>query len=64
MADQAKIVADKINRLTKYVNDLRNRKAAGLTSQQALRSPEAYTKWIDREIEMHAKKIEALRTKG
>lgn len=62
MAD-AKVSQDKVLRLIKYVDDLKQKLAGGMFGPKHANAPEVYKAWLKREIDQHTKKIEALRLK-
>jgi len=60
MAD-AKNSQDKVNRLQKYVDDLKQKLNGGMFGAKHAKAPEVYAAWLKREIDQHTKKIDRLK---
>ncbi len=51
---------DKLTRLTRYVDDLKNKLTSPVPQKRA-KSPETYKTFLRREIETHSRKIDELK---
>lgn len=60
---QDKHALEKINRLTIYVESLKQKLNSGMFGAKHANAPEVYRAWLKREIDQHSKKIESLRLK-
>jgi len=61
---QSKLAADRVVKLTKYLNDLKIRLSNGNRSRQAERNPAGVKNWLEREIARTTRQIEDLRIKA
>lgn len=59
--DQAKLTASKIQKLTKYVAEMKGKLDSDIIGSKYKDTPEEYKRFLKREIQTHTKKIEDLR---
>lgn len=57
---QAKLTASKIQKLNKYVAEMKGRLDSNMIGSKYAGTPEQYKRFLKREIETHTKKIQDL----